>query len=467
MKRFMSDKLKEWKDSEKRKPALLRGPRYVGKTWLMKELGKKFFSNTVYINFEDNDKATGLFAKEKKPDALFSKLIQLSGENCDPEKTLVIFDEIQACPSVIYLLEYIYSEKNEYHVISATSAYSALDSMISVSDTKIDIFNVSSMSFDEYLIEVDPAMFIMKYSAAKYKDFIDVKHQRCMKHYRDYLVVGGLPDCVNAWCTFHDVSMIQNLQSKCINDYERDIINYNDINDSSLIFKVFNNFAGQLGVANGTFKTELIDSTSTRKETYYKAINWLVMSGFLKILYGVTDVKLPLETYIDKSLFKLSFFDTGLYRSIIKADPAAVLAGNDYPESTAMIRNYVMQQMFSADDIVPRFYRYRKAEINYVFSIDDQIVPVELRLSDEIRSSTVYTSYIEENDPFDFARISDLEYTVEKNGQTNVPLYSVSNIISILDQNQPEDDLPTSRRFYEGAGKYESRFDYLGTPDYM
>ena len=121
LKRNATQALINWKNSEDRKPMVLKGARQVGKTWLMKSFGCDYYDNFVYFNFDEEDELKSIFAANKNPQRIIELLSMIAGEKILPEKTLIIFDEIQECPEALNTLKYFKEKANEYHVIAAGS----------------------------------------------------------------------------------------------------------------------------------------------------------------------------------------------------------------------------------------------------------------------------------------------------------------------------------------------------------
>ena len=106
MERFILKKLLAWKNSPYRKPLILKGVRQVGKTWILKEFGRRYYENTAYFNFDENEEYKQFFETTKDVDRILQNLILASGQKIVPEKTLIIFDEVQDCPKVINSMKY-------------------------------------------------------------------------------------------------------------------------------------------------------------------------------------------------------------------------------------------------------------------------------------------------------------------------------------------------------------------------
>ena len=121
MYRIAMEKLLKWKESKRRKPLIIEGARQVGKTWLMKEFGELYYTDTVYINFDSNSRMAELFASDLDTERLIMGLELYSGRKIDPDHTLLIFDEVQEVPRALSSLKYFYENTPEYHIVCAGS----------------------------------------------------------------------------------------------------------------------------------------------------------------------------------------------------------------------------------------------------------------------------------------------------------------------------------------------------------
>lgn len=153
MERFILKKLLDWKNSPYRKPLILKGVRQVGKTWILKEFGKRYYENTAYFNFDENDEYKQFFETTKDVDRILQNLMLASGQKIVPEKTLIIFDEVQDCPKVINSMKYFCENAPQYHIACAGSLLGiALAKPSSFPVGKVNFMQIDPMTFSEFLI---------------------------------------------------------------------------------------------------------------------------------------------------------------------------------------------------------------------------------------------------------------------------------------------------------------------------
>ena len=194
-----------WKNDAERKPLVLKGARQVGKTWLMKEFGKNYYKSFVYFNFDEEEELKSIFETNKNPARLIELLSMISGEKILPEETLIIFDEIQECPEALNSLKYFKEKANEYHIVAAGSLLGTLLAQPkSYPVGMVNLLDIYPLTFDEFLAAVDPALYTYYDSIRKEQPIEEIFHNRLLEVYNNYLIIGGMPECVASWLKYKD-----------------------------------------------------------------------------------------------------------------------------------------------------------------------------------------------------------------------------------------------------------------------
>ena len=247
------EELKKWKESSNRKPLIIRGARQVGKTWLMKEFGEKYYEKCAYINFDDNSRMNKLFEENFDLDRIIQGLKIESGVNIEPENTLIIFDEIQETPKALKALKYFYENANEYHVISAGSLLGvAIHSGTSFPVGKVDFLDLMPLSFFEFLNALNEKDLV---ELLKSNDFnmIDVFSSKLKDYLKIYYYVGGMPEVVNSYVQNKDLVEVRRIQKTLLEDYEQDFSKHAPNNIVPRIRQLWNNIPTQLAKENKKF----------------------------------------------------------------------------------------------------------------------------------------------------------------------------------------------------------------------
>ena len=421
MKRNALKALMQWKSSEDRKPMVLKGARQVGKTWLMKEFGRTAYDSFVYFNFDEEDELKSIFEVNKNPQRIVELLSLIAGEKILPERTLIIFDEIQECPSALNTLKYFKEKANDYHVIAAGSLLGTLlATPKSYPVGMVNLLDIYPLTFDEFLDATDPALYTYYESIQKEQQIEEIFHNRLLEAYNNYLIIGGMPECVSSWVKYKDPAKIREIQRELIAVYENDFSKHNGKVNSGRILMVFRSIVSQLAKANEKFIYGAVRE-GARARDFEEAIEWLVSAGMLNRVYNVGKMEHPLTAFDKLDQFKLFLFDTGLLKYMAGIDNSAILLKTDYQFKGPLTENYVLQQLRGQFEVEPRYYADKNREIDFVLQYGTDIIPVEAK-GGEDKSAPSFKRYITQNQPKYALRFSRRGY--RKDGAiTNLPLY--------------------------------------------
>lgn len=430
MKRNAILKLVQWKNSPERKPMVLRGARQVGKTWLMKEFGKNYYDNYVYFNFDEEDELKSIFETNKNPHRIIELLSMISDEKIEPEKTLIIFDEIQECPEALNTLKYFKEKANEYHVITAGSLLGTLLAKPkSYPVGMVNLLDIYPLTFDEFLNAIDSGLYAYYESIQKEQVIEQIFHQRLLDAYNYYLIIGGMPECVSSWIKYKDPTMISRIQRELVEVYENDFSKHNGKVNSGRILMVFRSIVAQLAKPNEKFMYGAVRE-GARARDFEEAIEWLVSAGMLNRVYNVSKMEHPLSAFDKLDQFKLFVFDTGLLKQMAGVDNSAILLKTDYQFKGPLTENYVLQQLQGQFEVEPRYYSDKKGEIDFVVQNKMEIIPIEVK-GGEDRSANSFKTYVANNAPQHAYRFSKRGYRKD-GGFTNLPLYLVRKTKDLL-----------------------------------
>lgn len=421
MKRNAMRDLVQWKESEDRKPMVLKGARQVGKTWLMKEFGRNYYQNYVYFNFDEEDELKSIFEKNKNPQRIIELLSMVAGEKILPGETLIIFDEVQECPEALNTLKYFKEKANEYHVIAAGSLLGTLLAQPkSYPVGMVNLLNIHPLTFDEFLEATDESLYKYYCSIQKEQPIEEIFHNRLMEAYNLYLIIGGMPECVTSWVNHKDPAKISQIQRELIEVYENDFSKHNGKVNSGRILMVFRSIVAQLAKPNEKFMYGAVREGG-RARDFEEAIEWLVSAGMLNRVYNVSKMEHPLAAFDKLDSFKLFVFDTGLLKHMSGVDNSAILLQSNYQFKGPLTENYVLQQFCGQFEIEPRYFSDRSGEIDFVLQYGTEIIPVEVK-GGEDKSAPTFKRYVNDKHPPHAIRISKRPYL--KNGLiTNMPLY--------------------------------------------
>ncbi len=423
-------KLAQWKSSSHRKPLVLRGARQVGKTWLMKEFGRLNYEKTFYFSFENDSELAKIFATNKDPYRIISLLGTIKNSKIEKEKHLIIFDEIQECPNALNSLKYFCEDANDYHVIAAGSLLGTfLSRPMSYPVGKVNLLNVYPMDFEEFLGAVNQPL--LKYlEETPPEEIISLQHTKLIEQYHDYLIVGGLPECVSSWAEEKNSGTVMQIQKELLALYENDITKHNGKIDAGRILLVFRSIVTQLAKENEKFIYGCVKQGARARE-FEVAIEWLVSASLVLRVYDVKKPEHPIKVFEDFSSFKLFFFDVGLAKCAAEVQNKQIVLDSDFQFKGALTENYVLQQFHAnLENDVHYYSPAQNYEVDFLLQNEMQIIPVECKAGGNVTSAS-FKRYRREQKPELAIRFSQLQYK-EQDDMINVPLYLADKINEIV-----------------------------------
>jgi len=390
--RVMND-LIAWKNNKNRKPLLLTGVRQVGKTYIANEFGKAQYDSYAYFNVETSAELRNVFEGDIDPKRIVRMLSAMGGKGINPEKTLIILDEIQASNRALTFLKYFNEQAPEYHVIATGSL---LGVAVKREGYSFPVGNVNRitmhpMDFEEFLIATGEERLVdlIRESYEGLSKF--PLHDRALEQYRKYLIIGGMPRNVSLYLNGGDYDQIRAEQSSVIDNYIADMAKYASPDETVKIIAAWRSIPGQLTKANHKFQYRVIKQGAKSKD-YEFPIHWLKTAGIIHQAMKVNEAKHPLQAYEDISYFKTYVSDTGLLCAMLSVTPMAVEAGiGDYDRFRgALAENYVMQ-VLSANGLTPyTWVSEGKAEVDFVIQTNEgAIIPIEVKAGDNTRSRSL------------------------------------------------------------------------------
>ena len=432
MYRTAIEKLYKWKDGKHRKPLIIEGARQVGKTWLMKEFGSKAYAETVYINFDSNSGMAELFAADLDTDRLIMGLELFTGRKINPDRTLLIFDEVQEVPRALSSLKYFYENAPQYHIICAGSLLGiALHQGTSFPVGKVDFLNLYPLSFKEFLMATEKERFASLLDKQDYSMVTSFK-QSYIDALKQYYFVGGLPEAVLRFAEEKDFNEVRSIQKRILTAYEQVFSKHAPNEIVPKIRMIWNSIPSQLAKENKKFVYGLVREGGRAKE-YETAIMWLSDCGLVHKVSRVNAAGFPLKAYEDLKSFKLYMVDVGLLGCMTGLSQQTLLDGNNlFAEfKGALTEQYVCQQLKTIEDLGVYYYTNNRGscEVDFVIDVGNQIVPVEVKAEVNLKAKSLKT-YRDKYSPGISIRTSMADYKKEE-WLVNLPLYAVEEILSI------------------------------------
>lgn len=427
MERKIINQLREWKNSKERMPLILQGARQTGKTYIVNYFAGTDYENSVYCNFEKEKSLKSVFT-DLSPKNIVPKLASLKHCNIVPEKTLIIFDEVQSCPEALTSLKYFCEEANEYHII-------ALGSLLGVSVNrgensfpvgKVQFLDMHPMDFEEYLLALGENYLVERIRSC-YENFSPLEeafHEKALNLYKEYLFIGGMPHVVEDYVKNHNASLASVLKSDILDSYNNDMGKYNKQSEIPKTRLVYRNISTQLAKENRKFQYKYIKSGGRASE-FESAIEWVCLAGIAQRVFRLEHIRLPLEANKSESDFKFYMSDTGLaceMQSVLIDD---ILYDNPLFSDFkgGLTENYVANQLCTNKFKLYYWTSGNQAEVDFITRIGGDIIPIEVKSAANTRSKSLDV-YAKTFSPKYSIRISAKNFGFENNIKS-VPLYAV------------------------------------------
>lgn len=426
MKRSAIKYLYQWKESNHRKPLIMLGARQVGKTWLMQEFAKEAYTNSAYVNFEDNEMLRELFAHDFDINRIINSLQWSTGVTID-ENTLIILDEIQEAPRGITALKYFAEKAPQYHVIAAGSLLGiAMHQNDSFPVGKVDFMHLYPLSFFEFLDAIGESR-IKDLLMSKDWSMITMFRNQLEERLRQYYIVGGMPEVVSSFANEGNLTRVRTIQKAILESYERDFLKHAPAIEVPRIRMVWKSIPAQLAKENKKFVYGAIKEGARAKD-FELAIEWLKDAGLIYKVNRCKKAQLPLSAYEDFSAFKLFLSDIGLMGAMSNIPVQSLLDGNvlfsDF--KGALTEQYVLQQLKDNSSLSIYYWSAEnsRGEIDFLLQDEEMIIPIEVKAEENLQAKSLKV-FVERNPGLKGMRLSMSPYR-EQDWLVNYPLYSIN-----------------------------------------
>lgn len=429
MRRLLMNNLIAWKNKNNRLPLLLKGARQVGKTWLLNEFGKTQYEDVLYVNFENTPSLSDFFEGSIEPQRIIEMLGTYYGKKILPEKTLLIFDEIQDTPRALTSLKYFAEKAPNYHICCAGSLLGvALHKGTSFPVGKVDFLTVHPLSFEEFLMANNEQELINYIRHNGLSAFPGPFISKLTDYLKYYYIIGGMPTAVKTWIETKDIVQVEEKQKAILDAYQQDFSKHAPPNIVPKLRHLWNSIPSQLAKENKKFIYGLIRE-GARARDYEDALLWLLDSGLLRKVSRISKGALPLKAYEDLRSFKLYHTDIGLLRVLSGLSPRTIIENVKIFEEFkgAFTEQYILQEL-SVNIHEQEIYYWTsdaQSEVDFVVTEDSDIYPLEVKASENLKSKSLQVYRSMYNPPLALrASLSNLRLD---NGLLNIPLYAFFN----------------------------------------
>jgi len=428
MRRFLYPKLIEWKNKERAMPLMLIGARQTGKTYLLKEFCKNEYAEFLYFNFDDNEHFASFFSESLTPSSIVSKMEIYLNREIDIQHTIFFFDEIQNCERAIASLKYFAEAEENYRIVTAGSLLGVKLNRFQSSFPvgKVEFMYLYPFTFEEFLWAIDEHLLAdtIENHVLSLSALPEILHDKALDLYRKYLYVGGMPASIMQFieCQKDVIKFSPNIQRDIITAYLADMVKYSTGSTAVKASVVFNVIPAQLAKDNSKFQYKLL-SSKANKEKYESAIDWLLQAGTLLKVSKVNLPQSPLSAYVLPNHFKLYMSDVGLLAAHCKLQSAEILSDTPSIFKGAVAENYVAQSLKAHGRELYYWESNGTAEIDYLLNDKGDVIPVEVKSSDNTHSKSLNAYMTKYNPPYAI-RFSSKNFGFEKNIKS-IPLYAI------------------------------------------
>ncbi len=433
MKRLINQGFLQWKSNPKRKTLLVRGARQVGKTYSVREFAKKF-DHYLEVNFESDREVHSFFNKDLNPDELCRNLSAYYNIPIKDGKTLLFFDEVQACLPAISSLRFFHEKRPGLHLVAAGSLLEfALEEIPSFGVGRIENLFMFPLSFDEFLLALDQVQLYQIKRESGYDNPLNpALHSKLIGYLKQFFLIGGLPEVVNTFIETGDFLQSQAILDQLISGFEDDFAKYKIRVPSTRIREVFNSVVRQSGNKFNIFKA----SDSANHVQTKEALDLLEMAGFIYRVKHTAANGLPLGAEVNPKKFKAIMFDHGIFQRILGLNLSDHLVANDF----SAINKGNLAEQFVGTELVknyskaakPQLYYWHRekkgsnAEVDYLVQKENTILPLEVKSGTQGKMQSLRI-FLRDKNITNGIRIS-LENFDHYDDIKVFPLYAVENI---------------------------------------
>ena len=381
LKRKIIRELTKWKKEATNKALLIKGARQVGKTTIVRQFAKENYKNFIEINFEQMPLAKQAFDGNLDARSILINLSAMGYGPLEPGKTLIFFDEIQSCPNARTAIKFLV-EDGQYDYIESGS-------LLGINYKDVSSYPVGfehelcmyPLDFEEFLWACNIGEEVIEMLRNCYTNLCpvpDFLHQQIMERYRQYLIVGGMPEVVATYLSNEDFNKTITNQKDILTGYRNDISKYAG-KDKLLVKSIFDAIPGQLSKQDKRFVLASIEKNASLRK-YGAPTQWIVDAGMAYYSFNVGAFELPFPSHENLRLYKLFFVDSGLMCAMMLNNiQAKVLTGDIFVNEGAIAENYVAGELVKHGISLNYYDRKSKHELGFVFPEGNKISIIEVK----------------------------------------------------------------------------------------
>lgn len=432
LKRKILQKLEKWHKSERRKAPLLFGARQVGKTTAVREFARKHYKHFIEVNFVKQPIAIQAFDGELTTKTIITNLSAMGFGPFVEGETLVFFDEIQECPKARTAIKFLVEEHIYDFIESGSLLGINYKHVTSYPVGYEEQYNVYPMDFEEFLWARGVSIGVIDVLKSSYNRLVPVPefiHKQISNYYREYLVVGGMPEAVQTFVQQPDFGEVVKVQQNIMMSYRADISNY-AMEQAPLVKRVFDAIPSSLGKQDKRFVLADLEHGASRRK-YEEPTQWLIDAGVAYYSFNTNALELPLEAIENRRLYKLYMVDTGLLCSqLLKSMQFKVLHGEIDINAGALTENYVACALSALNVSLHYYDKKSKLELDFVIADTNGVTLIEVKSGADYKKHASLNNAIANNSmKIDRAIVLSPNNIEQSNGIVYLPLYMAAMIV--------------------------------------
>lgn len=402
-------KLLEWKNTHSKNCLMIKGARQVGKTFLVREFGKNEYDSFIEINFIKNAELKDIFKGDLDAENIYKQMtVQMKNIKLIPNKTLIFLDEIQACGRARTSLKFL-AEDNRFDVITSGSLLGLTygeDDDENVEEpesipTGYEVFlTMYSLDFEEFLWAegYKEAIPILKEYFEKNEKVPDDINKKYETLFREYMVVGGMPEVVSDYVINHDFTRVSDIQNRILENYRFDIAKHAKGAEKVKVRKCYDAIPKQLAKEITKFQYSTVEKGQTRKK-YGGSVQWLKDSNLVHCCYNVCEPYLPLMANAIEEQFKLYINDTGLLCAMYGFETKRAIINNTIKgNAKGGIYENVISELLIKNGYSLYYYKPdNEHELEFLIEKHSEVIPIEVKAGNT--STVTLNRFIENYNP--------------------------------------------------------------------
>lgn len=381
-------KLLDWKSQTNKKALCITGARQIGKTTLIRAFGKENYEHFIELNFITDEKAQLIFEDALNANTIITNLTAYLRQPLTPGKTLILFDEVQACPNVRTAIKFLVEDGRFDYIESGSLLGVRHKEVRSYPVGFEEIYRMYPMDFEEYLLANGVQKTTISYLHDCFRTKVPVSssvHSTLQKLFQSYIVVGGMPQVVQTYIDTHDIGRVIENQKDILEQYRLDIAQYAEGNDKLKIKAIFDSIPSQLNDKNRRFILNHIDENG-RQNRYGDSFRWLSEAGVALACYNVTEPQPPLQLNEKHNLFKLFFADTGLLCAACMENIQFSILNGDLSINMGSILENVVAQQLKANGFSLNYFDSKKyGELDFIIQNGTHVDLLEVKSGNDFK----------------------------------------------------------------------------------